>query len=374
MANHMHECIIVVINLFIQHPDVVHAGVTSLLAINQQHSEIIFGVNVSQTPAGKGGSCDRFTSHLGQMLHNFVQSVEAQSDVRDETVIQAFKLVVHKCPFIEVLRCILSSKHSQRDLLLAVLDEVNSNLAPAITEWLEIAEVRRLEHCASIEVTSFLPPLILTHVKATGGVGIEALHLLEEALQKPGGPTPKLPFLFEWAQSAGSCRRSRIFLLGILFSPSVLISRLAKFTSNQTFFAKIVESLLDLNSLEGFDAQSQREVGETLIDLVPQTPNGCVAWAQALQIFLLTAKDSLDQDLIERATDEIIAAVRWAVGRQGWSGFIFQALSFATRMRQKGLMHPQNKGYLQNLACLVHHSLEHEVQADTQAQLLLSLN
>ena len=225
--------------------------------------------------------------------------------------------------------------------------------------------------CAGIEVASFVPPEILTQIKAAGGVGIDALRLLEQTLQKPAGPMPKLPFLFEWAM-VSSCQ-SRLFLLGILLSPSLLIARLPVLTNNQSFFANVLESLLDLNSLEGFDRQSQRKLAETLIDLVPQTPHGCVTWAQGLQIFLLVPNDSADQDLIQSATDELISAVRWAVGRQGWSRFIFQAFSFATqRLQQKGLMHPQTEASLKELASLVQKSVEDEVQANMQVQFLLS--
>ena len=366
------EWIIGSVNLFMQHPDFVHKGLASLVAI-KQHSEIIFGINVTQTHRGTACSHDAFTSPLGQMrLQEVVRRCEAQSDIiSEETVTRAYKLVVHSCPFLDVLRCILSSKCTQRDLLLAVLDDIESSLTPALTEWLQVAGSRRLQDCTGIEVASFVPPEILTQIKAAGGVGIDALRLLEQTLQKPAGPMPKLPFLFEWAM-VSSCQ-SRLFLLGILFSPSLLIARLPVLTNNQSFFANVLESLLDLNSLEGFDRQSQRKLAETLIDLVPQTPHGCVTWVQCLQIFLLVPNDSADQDLIQSATDELISAVRWAVGRQGWSRFIFQAFSFATqRLQQKGLMHPQTEASLKELASLVQKSVEDEVQANMQVQFLLS--
>lgn len=356
-------------HFFSQHPDVVHEGLRSLLAMMKRHHAIIFGINVSQPHRGK--TVGIFSN---QKLLDILHGCEARSDISDETLKTVFKLKVHTSQFLEVLqRMLFNKRYPQRELLWAVLDEIEAELAPVIAEWSEVAASKRLQECSGMEEANLIPTDVLLKVKTTGGVGIEALLILEDTLKKPGGPTPRLLFLVEWAQSVANSCRNRVFLLGLLFSPTFLIARLASYSDQQAFLVDVMQAVLDLNRLQSFGKPLLRTLAEVILDLTPQTPNSSVAWLQALQISVLGDQDSADQDdedLIEMAMDQLIPAIRWAAGRPGWSGFIFQAFSFLTQLQEKGLCVEIET--CRRLAITVQEGVADEFQAHSQAQVFLS--
>lgn len=381
---------------FIAHPDVVHEGLTSLVAIIKERSEI-FGVDVSRTDESsfiKSGPQDTLAAHLRDRAMGIAYTCEAKTDFSDATVKQAYKLLVHTHPFSEVIRFVLiSKKRPQREMLWAVLDESNASLTPAIMDWIQVAPSRCSKSVAGIEATNCPLPSTLLLVKTTGGVGIDALRLLEQTLQRPPGLSedgnqsipqmPRLPFLFEWARSAWrSHHQDRFFLLGILFSPRLLVFRLAPISGDQIVFTNVARSLLDLNCLERFERPLQRELAEALINLeVPQTPNSCVAWVETLQICLAPEdrpqgpeqQPLEDRDLAELAIDQLMAAIHWATGREGWTGFIHQVFFFVNRLQTAGYVRCQKKAVrLRELAGAVQANLANEVQAHMQANVLLS--
>ena len=106
---------------------------------------------------------------------------------------------------------------------------------------------------------------------------------------------------------------------------------------------------------------------------MPQTPDSCLACIEALRISLQVTEDLEDYDLSERATDQLIAAIQWAAGRPGWSGFIHQALRFLYRLQIAGYLKCQAQAtLLYQLAGLVQSKLEDDVQAYMQANLFRS--
>jgi hypothetical protein len=382
-----------VIYRYIEWPDVVHEGLTSLVAIIAERSEV-FGIDVSQTTAAQAVFQETLTSHLNiKVVEDIARMCEAQTLFRDETVYLAFKLMVHTHPFIDILRVVFTSskERSQRELLWKILDEIDAGLTPAIMRWAQVATSRgSSDVCSDVQSSANHPPQlpnILEHVKTAGGVGDDALSLLEEAVQKPYVPVmdgsqptpsrPNLPFLFEWARSSWrGYHRDRFFLLGILFSPGLLICRLAPISSDQVCYANVARSLLDLNCLEEFDKPLQRALAETQVNLaMPQTPDSCIAWIETLRISLQVTKDLEDNDLAELAADQLIAAIDWAAGRQGWTGFIHQALRFLYRLQIAGYFNGQQTkkaNHLYQLAVKVQSKLEDEVQAYMQATLFVS--
>ena len=372
--------IVETINAFIKHPDVVHQGLSSLVGIFNVCSQVL-GVNVSDIR--QADSHDSLATHLRQQLMVVAVTCDAQTDLfSDKTVMLAYQLVAFTHPFVEVLRTILNSKQRpQRELLSAVLDDINSSLTPAMIDWKQVAlsQSSKPKPCPGLEAASCLSPNILLSVKAAGGVGIDALQLLEKQLQQPTlgqgansttQPRPRLPFLFEWARTCSTrYHQERFFLLGILFSPSLLIDRLAPISSDHVFFSNVARALLDLNLLEGFDLPLQRKLAVTLVDLeVPRTPLSCVAWVETLQICSVISEDF---DLADMAADKLISASGWAAGNCGWAGFLYQALVFLTRLQQTGLI-PDKNASLESLASLAQGKYDTEIQVHMQAQVLLS--
>ena len=290
---------------------------------------------------------------------DIARKCEAETTFSLDTVKLACKLLVHTHAFNEVLEFVLGGQtHSQHEKLCAVLDECYTSLRQAIVEW------RCSKHSSSstsIEATDF--QTTISHIKKTGGVGIIPLRFLEDFLQKQkpssggvlamAGPSrPRLQFLFEWARSAWDLQ-DRFLLLGILFSPSLLVPRLVDISNDLTCYSNVLRSLSDLNSLEQFERSLQHQLAETLVNLeLPPTPNSCVAWVEALQLCLATEDHPQGQDqqktllqdgdLVERATCQLMESVYWAGGRAGWAGFIHQAFLFFNQLQTKGFLCSQS--------------------------------
>lgn len=312
---------------------------------------------------------------------------EAETAFSLDTVKLACKLLVHTHAFNKVLEFVLGGQtHSQQEKLFAVLDESYTSLRQAIADW----RCSKPSNCSgSIEATDF--QTTLSHIKRAGGVGIIPLRFLENFLQKEkpssggvlamaGHSRPRLHFLFEWARSAWD-PQDRFLLLGILFSPSLLVHRLPDISNDLTSYSNVLQSLSDLNSLEQFDRPLQHQLAETLLNLeLPRTPRSCVAWVEALQLCLATEDHPQGQeqqktllqdgDLVERATHQLMKSVYWACGRTGWAGFINQAFLFFNQIQTRGFCSQSSD--LQELAVFAKGRVADEVQAHTQANVLLS--
>jgi hypothetical protein len=287
------------------------------------------------------------------------------------------------------------------------LDQIKETLGPVITNWTQNA-ASRLEHgstnCAVHGGTDQgWSATILRQLLQQGGLGSKALCLLDPELAcKPSDAPPlsdpsggtsrwsdKSPFLYDWTRNAWTSVHDHFLLLGILFGPRSFLSRLAPISGDRTQFSAACRSLVDLNCLEPFDRSLHREVAQCLLNIeTPQSSSSCVAWAVALGMSLQglsAATDSnpdeeacMDQEILGKASNELMNAIRWAADREGWKPFIHEALralNIVYASPDFAAASGSNFEGLRKLAESVKAQLNDEVQAHKQAdKLLLSLS
>jgi hypothetical protein len=298
-----------------------------------------------------------------------------------ETVKQACKLLAHLHPFSNVVEFVLTRKRCQgmlRDMLWAVLDESYESLAHVIPDCSQVSGY------VSIEASECSSPRTLARVKETGGVGDIPLKMIENFLREPAKDgslrtpfTLRLPFLFDWVQLEWHHQDSRFFLLGILFSPSLLIGRLEQISSgNNRTFSNVLLALSNLNCLEQFEGHLLHELAQALVNLqLPETPSSCVAWVDTLQQCLANCpregwQKLEDRDLVECATRQLQQAIYWAAGRTGWAVFLHHALKFLNTL--VSTRRCASLTGLEELATYAQMQVAEDAQAHLQATALLA--
>ena len=381
--------IIDVAESFMDHPDLVHESLTSLVAIVKENLEL-FGIDVSPTsevnPTNArsqdiGDIKVHLTSQLQKRAMTMACTCEADAAFSLETVKQACKLLAHLHPFSSVVDFVLTRKRcpgTQRDMLWAVLDESYESLAHVIPDCSKVSG------CLSIEASDCTLPSTLVRVKEAGGVGYTPLKMIEDFLLGPAKDgnlrtrfSVRLPFLFDWVRLERHHQDSRFFLLGILFSPSLLIGRLEQISSgNNHTFSNVLLALSNLNCLEQFEWHLLHELAQALVNLqLPETPNSCVAWVNTLQQRLANhPQEGLQKlegrDLVECATRQLEQAIYWAAGRTGWAVFLHHALKFLNTLVSSRRC--ANLKGLEELASYAQTQVEEDAHAHMQATALLS--
>ena len=119
---------------------------------------------------------DTLSQHLKDkamgLAHNFV----GRSDFLADMIIPAFRLLAHTHPLHQVVRFICGSKNRPLgEMLSCVLDQIYSNLRPAVQQW-------RTERNNVLDETevgkSSWASTVLGQVQKHGGVGPQALQVL----------------------------------------------------------------------------------------------------------------------------------------------------------------------------------------------------
>ena len=387
--------IVEVVERFIGHPDLVYESLAAFIAIIKENLEL-FGIDVSPSPTinanptharsqDAGSAAGNVRVHLTSQLQDRAMTIactcEADAAFSIETVKQACKLLAHLHPFSNVVEFVLTRKRCQgmlRDMLWAVLDESYESLAHVIPDCSKVSG------CVSIEASDCILPRTLVHVKETGGVGDIPLKMIENFLREPAKDGSlrapfnlRLPFLFDWVQLERHHQDSRFFLLGILFSPSLLIGRLEQIAScsNRTF-SNVLLALSTLNCLEQFEWHLLHELAQALVNLqLPETPSSCVAWVNTLQQCLAHCpregwQKLEDRDLVECATRQLQQAIYWAAGRTGWAVFLHHALKFLNMLVSTRKC--ASLAGLEELAMYAQTQVAEDAQAHLQATALLA--
>jgi hypothetical protein len=330
------------------YPEVAHEGLTALVDMCKTRSELL-GLDLSREHAGHVWK-DTLAQHLELkamgLAHNFV----GRSDFHADMIKPAFRLLAHTHPLHQVVRFICGSKNRPLgEMLSCVLDEIYSNLRPAIQEWTKFATSRARAAKAKVldeteDGKNNWASNVLVEVQKLGGVGLEALKVLSPALaegasceawQDLEGPS-KGQLLVDWAKGSSPHEyQDRFFLAGLLFDARALLPNLM---------------LVDLNCLEPLEPWLKLDVARCILRIpAPQVPSSCIVWVKVIGATRMSSNDSAEGEWVipdwwveweVRAGWDVATAIWQGVDREGWSAWasvLRAALSVLNRIPNSDL-------------------------------------
>ena len=326
------------------YPEVVHEGLCALVDLCKSRSELL-GLDLSREHAGhEHEQQDTLVQHIRDPAMGLARNFEGRSDLHMDILKPAFRLLAHTHPLDQVVRFICGIKNRPSgEMLFCVLDEIDSDLRPAIQEWTKVATSRARAATAEVldetaDGKSSWASSVLRLVQKHGGVGLEALKILSPALAACASVEAwqaldrlNVQMLVDWAKGSSPWRyQDRFFLAGILFDARALLPNLLYLCGSTELFGAGCGALVDLNCLEPLQVSLKRDVAHCILRIpAPQVPSSCTAWVKLIGISINGSADGewqVIQDIgwqpAERAGWDIARAIRRGLDCEGWPAWL----------------------------------------------------